>query len=131
MIRADGAKGVMRKQLGLVFLGETRNDYRFLTGDVRLKGVGLNRVFHERAISLRPTDEIAEDGWPLFIFSDNLDLTKIAESEELLFETIVLLIPTEVTFNKLIWMSDFRCVFVFSVCIDAGPTVSSVPIFAW
>ncbi|KAG0702988.1 FAD binding domain-containing protein [Suillus ampliporus] len=115
MIGADGAKGVVRKQLGLVFLGETRNDYRFLTGDVRLKGVGLDRVywhrigkFHERAISLRPTDEIAEDGWQFFIFSDDLDLTKIAESEELLFETIASLIPTEVTFNKLIWMSEFR-----------------------
>ncbi|KAG0702987.1 FAD binding domain-containing protein [Suillus ampliporus] len=115
MIGADGAKGVVRKQLGLTFLGETRDDTRLVTGDIRLKGVGLDRVywhrfgnFRERAITLRPTDEVGEDGWQFFIFGQDLDLTKIAQSEELVFETIASLIPTEVTFNKLVWVSEFR-----------------------
>jgi hypothetical protein len=34
----------VRKQLGLAFLGETRDDTRIVTGDIRLKGVGLDRV---------------------------------------------------------------------------------------
>ncbi|OJA14583.1 hypothetical protein AZE42_10064 [Rhizopogon vesiculosus] len=42
MIGADGAKGVVRKQLGLIFLGETRND-AFLTGDIRLTAECLDR----------------------------------------------------------------------------------------
>ncbi|KAG1899074.1 uncharacterized protein F5891DRAFT_1041339 [Suillus fuscotomentosus] len=33
---------------------------------------------------------------------------KIAQSEELVFETIASLIPTEITSNKVVWMSDFR-----------------------
>ncbi|KIK47456.1 hypothetical protein CY34DRAFT_799419 [Suillus luteus UH-Slu-Lm8-n1] len=115
VIGADGAKGVVRKQLGLPFLGETRDDFRVVTGDICLTGVGLDREywhrfgnFSERGCSLRPTDEVGEDGWQFFLFGRELDLTKIAESEELVFKTIASLIPTEITFNKLVWMSDFR-----------------------
>jgi 2-polyprenyl-6-methoxyphenol hydroxylase-like FAD-dependent oxidoreductase len=113
VIGADGAKGVVRKQLGLTFLGETRDDVRMVTGDIRLKGVDLDRAYwHQfgninRGLSLRPTDEIGEDGWHFSIFGHDLDLTKVAESEELIFETIASVIPTEITFNKLVWVSMF------------------------
>ncbi|KAG2035873.1 FAD binding domain-containing protein, partial [Suillus americanus] len=114
IIGADGAKGIVRKQLGLAFLGETRDDTRIVTGDIRLKGVGLDRHWHRfghlstRGVTLRPTDEIGEDGWQFFIYGHELDIAKIAQSEELVFETITSLIPTEITFNKVVWMSDFR-----------------------
>ncbi|KAG2140304.1 FAD binding domain-containing protein [Suillus cothurnatus] len=113
VIGADGAKGVVRKQLGLTFLGETRDDVRMVTGDIRLKGVGLDRAYwHQfgninQGLSLRPTDEIGEDGWHFSIFGHDLDLTKVAESKELIFETIASVIPTEITFNKLVWVSMF------------------------
>ncbi|KAG1742105.1 FAD binding domain-containing protein [Suillus lakei] len=115
MIGADGAKGIVRKQLGLNFLGETRDDVRVVTGDICLKGVGLDRVHLHRFVNpgelfmiLRPTDEIAEDGWQFSIFGSELDLTKVAQIEELVFEMIASLVPTEVTFNKLVWASEFR-----------------------
>ncbi|KAG0708275.1 FAD binding domain-containing protein [Suillus ampliporus] len=115
MIGADGAKSIVRKQLGLTFLGETRDDFCLVTGDIRLKGVGLDRVYmhrfgkwQERGVSLRATDEIGEDGWQFFITDRESELTKIAQSEELIFETIASLIPTEITFNKLSWVSEFR-----------------------
>ncbi|KAG1745373.1 FAD binding domain-containing protein [Suillus paluster] len=115
MIGADGAKSVVRKQLGLTFLGETRDDFFVVTGDIRLKGVGLDRMhfhvfgnFGERSLSLRPTDEIGEDGWKFFISDRELELTKIMKSEELIFEAIASFVPTEITFNKLVWVSEFR-----------------------
>ncbi|KAG2058482.1 hypothetical protein BDR06DRAFT_950285 [Suillus hirtellus] len=115
IIGADGAKGIVRKQLGLTFLGETRDDTRIVTGDIRMTGVGLDRLvrfgfymFYEKLLSLRPTDEVGDDGWQFFLFGHELDLAKIAESEKLVFETIALLIPTEISFNKVVWMSDFR-----------------------
>ncbi|KAG2103433.1 FAD binding domain-containing protein [Suillus discolor] len=117
IIGADGAKSIVRKQLGLTFLGESRDDIQIVTGDIRLTGVGLDRVhwhlfgnFNERGLSLRATDEIGEDGdgWQFFLYGRELDLTKIAESEELVFETIASLILTEITFKKVVWMSDFR-----------------------
>ncbi|KAG1875472.1 FAD binding domain-containing protein [Suillus subalutaceus] len=115
IIGADGAKSVVRKQLGLAFLGETRDDIRIVTGDIRLKGVGLDRAhwhrignFNERGVTLRPTDEVGEDGWQFLLYGHELDIPKIAQSEELVFETIASLIPTEITFNKVVWMSEFR-----------------------
>ncbi|KAG0703601.1 FAD binding domain-containing protein [Suillus ampliporus] len=115
MIGADGAKGVVRKQLGLTFLGETRDDFCIITGDICLKGVGLDRMYwhqfgtwQERALSLRPTDEVGEDGWQFFITDREVEMTKIVQSEERIFETIASFIPTEITFNKLAWVSEFR-----------------------
>ncbi|KAG2113850.1 FAD binding domain-containing protein [Suillus discolor] len=114
IVGADGAKGVVRKQLGLTFLGETRDDIRLVMGDVRLHGVGLDRAYShrfgtfKRGASLRPTGEIGEDGWQFVIIDNDLDTTKVAQSEELIFETIISVIPTEITFNKLVWVSEFR-----------------------
>ncbi|KAG1777059.1 FAD binding domain-containing protein [Suillus placidus] len=83
-------------------------------GDIRLTCVDLDRAYwhrfgnFKRGTSLRPTDEIGEDGWQFVIFGDDADLTKVAQSEELIFEIIASLIPTEVRFNKLVWVSEFR-----------------------
>ncbi|OJA14582.1 hypothetical protein AZE42_10065, partial [Rhizopogon vesiculosus] len=38
----------------------------------------------------------------------DLDLSKVAQSEELIFETIASVIPTEITFNKVVWASEYR-----------------------
>lgn len=39
MIGADGARGVVRNQLGLSFLGETRNVENFIVGDICVDGL--------------------------------------------------------------------------------------------
>jgi len=161
--------GVVRKQLGLTFLGEIRDDFRTVTGDIRLTSAGLDRVVRPflirwkflikslsigtvlevqityrmcpfypgryilttHSVSLRPTDEISEDGWQFSIHGPELDTTKIALSEELIFETIASMVPTEITFNKLVWVSEFRCVRVISIrvyCVHQSPLG---PISAW
>ncbi|KAI6008119.1 hypothetical protein F5J12DRAFT_936607 [Pisolithus orientalis] len=43
LIGADGAKSVTRKQLGLTFLGTTREDDFLVGGDIRLEVKGLDR----------------------------------------------------------------------------------------
>ncbi|KAG2124613.1 FAD binding domain-containing protein [Suillus clintonianus] len=115
MIGADGAKGVVRKQLGLTFFGSTRDGDQILTGDIRFKSDGFDRMhfhrfgnFAERGVLLQPANEVGEDGWQFFIFGPDLDMTKLAQSEELVFEVITSLIPTKITFNKVVWMSPFR-----------------------
>ncbi|KAG1769042.1 FAD binding domain-containing protein, partial [Suillus occidentalis] len=111
----DTKWALQRKQLGLTFLGETRDDVRMVMGDICLHGVGLDRTywhrfgsFKARALSLRPTDEVGEDGWQFVIAAPDIDLTKLAQSEELIMEIIASLVPTKVTFNKIIWVSEFR-----------------------
>jgi hypothetical protein len=59
---------------------------------------------------LRPTDEIGEDGWQFVIFDADTDLTKLAQNEELIMEIMTSVLPMEVTFNKIVWVSEFRCV---------------------
>ncbi|KAG1894030.1 uncharacterized protein F5891DRAFT_1256603 [Suillus fuscotomentosus] len=44
IIGADGTKSIVRKQLGLTFLGETRDDAQVVTGDICLTDVGLERL---------------------------------------------------------------------------------------
>ncbi|OAX35474.1 hypothetical protein K503DRAFT_802799 [Rhizopogon vinicolor AM-OR11-026] len=107
--------GTVRKQLGLTFQGETREDFYIVTGDIRLTGPCLDGVhwhrfgtFSGRVISLRPTDEIAEDGWQFFILGPDLDIGKIAQSEELIFETLASMIDTEITFHELVWVTEYR-----------------------
>ena len=83
------------------------------------------------SLSLRPTDEIGKDGWHFFILGRDLDVTKIAQSEQLIFETIASMVHAKVTFNKLVWVTEYRCVRVSSY----GPTrvhqFLSVPTSAW
>jgi 2-polyprenyl-6-methoxyphenol hydroxylase-like FAD-dependent oxidoreductase len=43
MVGADGARGIVRKQLGLSFLGETRVVENFVVGDIKVDGL-LNNV---------------------------------------------------------------------------------------
>ncbi|OJA16660.1 hypothetical protein AZE42_09261 [Rhizopogon vesiculosus] len=134
MVGADGAKGVrtwlkrsdvneiedkfigvVRKQLGLTFQGETRDDFRVVTGDIRLTCAGLNRVhwqqfgsMADRSVSLRPTDEVGEDGWQFVILGADYDIEKIAQSQQLIFDIIASLVDMDITFNKLIWATDYR-----------------------
>ncbi|KAJ7583472.1 monooxygenase [Mycena floridula] len=44
LIGADGAKGVVRKQLGLSFLGETRTEDKLVVSDVILEGLDLEHI---------------------------------------------------------------------------------------
>jgi len=74
------------------------------------------------SVSLRPTDEVGEDGWQCLLTGRDLDVSKVAQSEELIFESIASAIPTEITFNKLVWVSEFRYVCVFFACVSVRST---------
>ncbi|KAF9563981.1 pentachlorophenol 4-monooxygenase [Agrocybe pediades] len=45
MIGTDGARGVVRKQLGLSFLGETRNIENFIVGDIIVDGLAQKATY--------------------------------------------------------------------------------------
>ncbi|KAH7915175.1 hypothetical protein BJ138DRAFT_1132799 [Hygrophoropsis aurantiaca] len=99
LVGADEAKGVVRKHLGLSFLGETRDDMRMVIGDIRL-GV----VVSVACASLRGTDEHAEDGYQFFLAGPELDTAKIASSKDEIVNAISSIIGPDVkiTFEELI-----------------------------
>ncbi|PCH36565.1 monooxygenase [Wolfiporia cocos MD-104 SS10] len=60
IVGADGAKGVVRKQLGVTFLGETHSD-RLIFGEVELKSLSRDHwhiwsTLGGTSVSLRPTE---------------------------------------------------------------------------
>ncbi|KDQ57089.1 hypothetical protein JAAARDRAFT_207431 [Jaapia argillacea MUCL 33604] len=60
LVGTDGGKGIVRKQLGLSFLGETRED-QLVLGEVRIEGID-NEFWHSwgdfstNTLALRPTE---------------------------------------------------------------------------
>ncbi|KAF8638953.1 hypothetical protein AX16_010427 [Volvariella volvacea WC 439] len=61
VIGTDGARGVVRKMLGLSFLGETRNIENLVVGDICVRGLSSSYWHmwgdaHTTLISLRPTE---------------------------------------------------------------------------
>ncbi|KAH7912298.1 hypothetical protein BJ138DRAFT_1178955 [Hygrophoropsis aurantiaca] len=109
--------GVTRKQLGLSFLGETRDDLHLVMGDIRLAGKGIDRVhwhqfgeMNHSMLMLRPTDEFGEDGFQYMVLSPNsqIDLAKLATDKDALFQTMRDFTGTEIEFKELIWVSEFR-----------------------
>jgi len=75
------------------------------------------------SVYLRPTDEVGKDGWQFILFSRDLEMSKVAQSEELVFNAIASLVPAEITFNKLVWASDFRCVSILSTPVGRCSTL--------
>ncbi|EIW78243.1 hypothetical protein CONPUDRAFT_83737 [Coniophora puteana RWD-64-598 SS2] len=116
LVGADGARGVVRKQLGLTFLGETRDTTRVVTGDIRFKCPGLSRdrwqFFNNDTghfVSFRPTDEIlGGDGWQLFIVGDKYDVDALISDKEALYSVIRETVNAPVEFLELVWISEFR-----------------------
>ncbi|KAG1742155.1 hypothetical protein EDB19DRAFT_1827805 [Suillus lakei] len=102
MIGADGAKSAARKQ----------------PGPTLPEGVGLNRLYchqfeniNNACIQQMKLARMASNFSSLMV---TLDLTKVAQSEELIFKIIASLIPTEIT---LVWASEFQFVCLFLVNI--------------
>ncbi|KIO07921.1 hypothetical protein M404DRAFT_376473 [Pisolithus tinctorius Marx 270] len=117
LIGADGAKSVTRKQLGLTFLGTTREDDFLVGGDIRLEVKGLDRdhwhwfgTVSQDVITLRPTNELGKDGWQVGISSGTTDLKGLARDEEALVSCIkdFIGLGDDVKVKEVMWVSEFR-----------------------
>ncbi|KAL0577856.1 hypothetical protein V5O48_004128 [Marasmius crinis-equi] len=111
VIGADGARGVVRKQLGLTFLGETRQkDRATVIGDIFVKS-GLEGRFcrswgtnADRQINLL-TFEKHEDRYTFICGGVNLDCQKMSSSREAWLETFYDVTGRrDVVFGDVIWM---------------------------
>ncbi|TFK29754.1 pentachlorophenol 4-monooxygenase [Coprinopsis marcescibilis] len=110
LVGTDGAKGVVRKQLGLSFLGETRKVENFVVGDICVEG--LNPKFwhmwgdaSEVLASLRPTE--TPGLYNFIIAGKNINHAKIASSDDSVRECVQNHIGTrtDLKFGPIPWMS--------------------------
>ncbi|KAF8194103.1 FAD binding domain-containing protein [Pholiota molesta] len=114
VIGSDGAKGAVRKELGLKLLGET-TAYSFIAGDFRLEGLE-NDIWHmwgnmtETFISIRPTE--VPGIFNFFISATNLEeRTELYTGHEAVMDFIRANIGQrahEITFGEILYLSPGR-----------------------
>ncbi|KAJ3571819.1 hypothetical protein NP233_g3493 [Leucocoprinus birnbaumii] len=124
MVGTDGARGVVRKQLGLDFVGETRNLENFVVGDIRVAGLAPNYWhmwgdMHTTMLSLRGTEE---PGLFNFVLAGkNINHSELANDPDRLRKIFTEVIGnhTELIFGECPWISAYtpniRMVDKFSV----------------
>ncbi|KAI5999461.1 FAD binding domain-containing protein [Pisolithus marmoratus] len=117
LIGADGARGMTRKQLGLTFLGTTREDQFLVLGDIRLEAKGLDRdhwhffgPLSQDMITFRPTNELGKDGWQFMMTSRTADLKGLVHDENALVRRIkdFVGLGDDVKVKEVMWVSEFR-----------------------
>ncbi|KAF8124922.1 FAD binding domain-containing protein [Boletus edulis] len=115
LVGADGAKSITRKQLGLAFLGETVQDFGCVVGDLCLEIEGVDRkhwhFFGDRSsdfFNLRPTDEIAPDGFQFLIAVKDHDPQQLLADQHLMVKCMSALTGHEINIRKVDALSVFR-----------------------
>ncbi|KAI6033332.1 FAD binding domain-containing protein [Pisolithus marmoratus] len=117
LIGADGARGITRKQLGLTFLGTTREHDFIVQGDIRLEAGSLDRdqwhIFGQMSqdvITLRPTDELGKDGWRIVMSSRKTDLEGLIHDREAFVNCIndFIGLGDDVKVKEVMWASEFK-----------------------
>ncbi|KAH0827331.1 hypothetical protein J3R83DRAFT_3958 [Lanmaoa asiatica] len=115
LIGADGARGVARKQLGLTFLGETKQEFASLVGDICLEVEGIDsKHWHfignrsSNFLMLRPAEEIAPDGFQFLMTLKDYDPKQLIADEKLMFKCMSELMGHEINIRKVVCVSEFR-----------------------
>ncbi|THG97838.1 hypothetical protein EW026_g4253 [Hermanssonia centrifuga] len=111
LVGADGARSIVRKQLGLTFLGDTRQGEHIVIGDLEVKN--LSRDFWHtwgsmstKLIYLRPTEY---DGIFSLLIGGQFDRDALINSREALLNHIRETTNRhELEFGIIKWLSDFK-----------------------
>ncbi|KAF7798988.1 hypothetical protein EIP86_010217 [Pleurotus ostreatoroseus] len=98
LVGADGAKSIVRKQLGLSFTGETREESRVLLADIEVKGLGSE---------FRPTED--EGVFSVLIVGSDVDYPTLVQDHQALFNHIKKVTNRkELEFGKVKYVTEWR-----------------------
>ncbi|KAJ7876816.1 FAD binding domain-containing protein [Mycena leptocephala] len=120
VVGADGARGVVRKSLGLTFLGETSNADNLVVGDVMVHGLD-SKIWHmwghvgANWLSLRPTEVPLM--YNFLLGGSEIDHPYIVEHPEALASIFVEYTGgrRDLVFGDVVWLSHYRMVDKFGV----------------
>ncbi|KAJ4000373.1 FAD binding domain-containing protein [Lentinula boryana] len=112
LIGADGARSIVRKQLGLSFLGESPQ-MEAVTGDIHVVGDTLKQDPPDNAtpliVSMRPCMVPGENLFQFFLGGEKLDTLKISSNREELVKAFHEITGRkDIAFGKLVWMGLWR-----------------------
>ncbi|PPQ68054.1 hypothetical protein CVT26_007338 [Gymnopilus dilepis] len=118
LVGADGSHSLVRKTLGLNFLGETREDFQIVIADVKLKALKLEAIsvqFWElwgdrttKTAHLRPSGQ--DDGIAqLMIAGPQVDLAKVSSSPENVIASFYEITGRhDIVIEDVVWLSRYR-----------------------
>ncbi|KAF7294512.1 FAD-binding-3 domain-containing protein [Mycena kentingensis (nom. inval.)] len=109
----DGARGMVRKALGLTFLGEVSNAHNLVVGDVMVHGLDpklwhMWGEFQSNWLSLRPTE--VPYMFAFLLCGPEIDHGQIVQNPESLAQIFVEYTGrrTDIVFGKVVWISTYR-----------------------
>ncbi|KAJ7760490.1 FAD binding domain-containing protein [Mycena metata] len=113
LVGTDGARGVVRKALGLTFVGETSNAHNLVVGDVMVHGLDTTRwhMWGEVGaawLSLRPTE--VPFMFSFLLSGSHIDHTHIVQHPEALASIFVEYTGgrQDLVFGEVVWLSTYR-----------------------
>ncbi|KAF9003010.1 FAD binding domain-containing protein [Cyathus striatus] len=114
LVGADGAHSVVRKQLGLSFLGETMQGVEMKIGDIIIKE-GLTRDcwhfwgdFHSKMVSLRPSGQDLEVYSFIITGIDLRHVTATSGREDFINAIEEVTGRKDLVFGDLVWINNYR-----------------------
>ncbi|KAK0436890.1 FAD binding domain-containing protein [Armillaria borealis] len=118
LIGSEGARSVVRKTLGLTFLGETRESENMVVGDIKIIKPQLDEVWHHygdmttKSVTIRPSEDPTANKYQFFVSGHQIDATEIASGRDAFIKEFYAISGrTDIEFGELVWISNFRGVF--------------------
>ncbi|KAK0214928.1 FAD binding domain-containing protein [Armillaria fumosa] len=114
-----GARSVVRKTLGLTFLGETRQNENIVVGDIMIIKPQLGESFHHygdsttKSVTIRSSEDPTVNKYQFFIMGHQMDTTTVASGREAFIKEFYAISGrTDIEFGELVWISNFRGVYL-------------------
>ncbi|KAK0214922.1 FAD binding domain-containing protein [Armillaria fumosa] len=88
LIGSEGARSVVRKTLGLTFLGETRQNENVVVGDIMIIKPQLGEFWHHygdmttKSVTIRSSEDPTVNKYQFFITGHQMDTTEVASGRE-------------------------------------------------
>ncbi|EIW84047.1 hypothetical protein CONPUDRAFT_151096 [Coniophora puteana RWD-64-598 SS2] len=112
LIGADGAKGAVRKQLGLTFVGETYDSIRIIIADVKVECSMLSSEYIQMFGSFNEgrvlVFDVAEDAFQAMISGEGIDLAALASDKDALQAHVRKHTLTDTKIKEVLWASEWR-----------------------
>ncbi|SJL13737.1 uncharacterized protein ARMOST_17185 [Armillaria ostoyae] len=118
LIGSEGARSVVRKTLGLTFLGETRESDNIVVGDIKIIKPQLDEFWHyygdmtTKSVTIRPSEDPTANKYQFYASGPQLDATAVTSGRDAFIKEFYAISGrTDIEFGELVWISNFRGVF--------------------
>ncbi|KAJ7314447.1 FAD binding domain-containing protein [Mycena albidolilacea] len=113
LVGADGARGIVRKQLGLDFLGESRPSVKFIIADLRVQGIDEDHwhIWGDSkadSVMLRPTGKPGLFGLVMTLAGSDIDYDAIMKDHTVLQNTINIITGRkDLNITEVVWITQW------------------------